>query len=298
MYQGDLSSTRPTTASCTERDLPPTLIVSRSLHDDPGRRAVEDDLARLAAEAGLDVLVMPHIYHLPHESEAWGAIAALTGPVAVAAWLHPRPAEWVLRSHGLVGEEFLALDLGDTSSAAEVMAGLAGWAGDVGPGAGAVRVIAEPTGERWYPVPDRSRCTGCGHCVQFCIFGVWATDEDGLAVAVAPDNCKDGCPACARICPRGAIIFPLCDEPAIAGAPGTTVSPDVEARRMYYTRTGAACPVCGCSGEAQRAESGGPRCEECGRPLQAGADPERSAVSDEIDALIEELDDLLGEGQR
>ena len=33
-----------------------------------------------------------------------------------------------------------------------------------------------------------------------------------------PDNCRKGCPACSRVCPENAIIFPQHKAPAIAGA--------------------------------------------------------------------------------
>jgi ferredoxin len=33
------------------------------------------------------------------------------------------------------------------------------------------------------------------------------------------DNCKRGCPACSRVCPEHAIMFPDYKTPAIAGAP-------------------------------------------------------------------------------
>jgi hypothetical protein len=38
------------------------------------------------------------------------------------------------------------------------------------------------------------------------------------------DNCKKGCPACSRVCPEQAIIFPEYKTPAIAGAPVGNIS--------------------------------------------------------------------------
>ena len=59
----------------------------------------------------------------------------------------------------------------------------------------------------WYPVIDYKRCTDCGQCADFCLFGVF--ERDGAVVKVAnPESCKNNCPACARICPSTAIIFP------------------------------------------------------------------------------------------
>ena len=60
----------------------------------------------------------------------------------------------------------------------------------------------------WFPVIDRSRCTGCQQCLNFCLFGVYALDAEGRVEVRNPANCKTNCPACARICPQVAIIFP------------------------------------------------------------------------------------------
>ncbi len=59
----------------------------------------------------------------------------------------------------------------------------------------------------WFPVIDYDRCTGCRQCMNFCLFGTFAVEEDRLVVA-NPENCKTNCPACARVCPTGAIMFP------------------------------------------------------------------------------------------
>jgi hypothetical protein len=85
-------------------------------------------------------------------------------------------------------------------------------------GAGEAEEIAEPAEARWYPVIDYSLCSSCRKCVDFCLFGVYSAGEERVAVT-SPDNCKNGCPACARTCPRGAIMFPhYFADPAIAGA--------------------------------------------------------------------------------
>jgi ferredoxin len=72
---------------------------------------------------------------------------------------------------------------------------------------------------RWYPVIDFSRCTNCMECIDFCLFGVYGLDEAETILVEQPDNCRKGCPACSRVCPAGAIMFPQHKAPAIAGAP-------------------------------------------------------------------------------
>ncbi len=69
----------------------------------------------------------------------------------------------------------------------------------------------------WFPVIDYSRCTGCRQCSSFCLFDVYSVDDGGVAVN-KPSNCKNNCPACARICPVGAIIFPKSPEVPVNGA--------------------------------------------------------------------------------
>jgi len=70
--------------------------------------------------------------------------------------------------------------------------------------------------DAWYPVLDKSKCTNCGKCHDFCLFGVY-TIEDKIVKVVQPQNCKNNCPACARICPSSAIIFPKYDKSPING---------------------------------------------------------------------------------
>jgi NAD-dependent dihydropyrimidine dehydrogenase PreA subunit len=72
---------------------------------------------------------------------------------------------------------------------------------------------------RWYPVIDYSRCTNCMECIDFCLFGVYGVDGHERILVENQDNCKRGCPACSRVCPEHAIIFPEYKTPAIAGAP-------------------------------------------------------------------------------
>jgi Pyruvate/2-oxoacid:ferredoxin oxidoreductase delta subunit len=71
-----------------------------------------------------------------------------------------------------------------------------------------VEEIENSTGwHSWYPLIDYSRCTECGQCADFCLFGVYEKTEGKVSV-INPRGCKNNCPACARICPQTAIVFP------------------------------------------------------------------------------------------
>jgi NAD-dependent dihydropyrimidine dehydrogenase PreA subunit len=80
------------------------------------------------------------------------------------------------------------------------------------------KLLAQPP-RRWYPVIDYSRCTNCMECLDFCLFGVYGVDSLDRILVENQDNCKRGCPACSRVCPEHAIMFPDYKTPAIAGAP-------------------------------------------------------------------------------
>lgn len=87
------------------------------------------------------------------------------------------------------------------------------------PGAGDERTVAvqEDDWVPWYPVIDPDRCVDCKQCMNFCLFGVYGEDEEGRVDVVEPESCKTNCPACARICPQAAIIFPKYPHSPING---------------------------------------------------------------------------------
>ena len=70
----------------------------------------------------------------------------------------------------------------------------------------------------WFPVIDYDRCQTCKLCMNFCLFGVYDTTDDGKVRVQEPANCKTNCPACARVCPHQAIIFPKYPDAPFNGA--------------------------------------------------------------------------------
>lgn len=74
-------------------------------------------------------------------------------------------------------------------------------------GAGAPPAAAKPW-KPWFPVIDYSRCTNCMQCLSFCLFDVYGVSEDKKIQVQNQSNCKTDCPACSRVCPEVAIMFP------------------------------------------------------------------------------------------
>lgn len=245
------------------------------------------ELADRCLTEGLRVVLAPSLYDIPETSPLWRQMSLLGSLAAAWSDLHPRPAEWLLRRHGLSApcyrydafetndsrfEAMRAQIEGKSASEPTGMADLVGEDNDIKP--------------RWHPVVDKDRCNDCGQCLQFCLFGVYSRGEAERVMVENPDACKTGCPACSRVCPQGAIMFPMyVQDPAISGAPGLFVSPDPTARRMFYMRTKQACPVCKAvpSGPPSKSPDA---CPECEGPYAPAASP----IQDDIDALIDALD--------
>ena len=60
----------------------------------------------------------------------------------------------------------------------------------------------------WFPVIDYQRCTNCMQCLSFCLFDVYGTSPAGKIEVRNQDHSKTDCPACSRVCPEVAILFP------------------------------------------------------------------------------------------
>jgi NAD-dependent dihydropyrimidine dehydrogenase PreA subunit len=90
---------------------------------------------------------------------------------------------------------------------------------------------------RWYPVIDYSRCTNCMECIDFCLYGVYGVDGLDRILVEEQENSKKVCPACSRVCPENAIIFPQHKTASIAGAPGEIGNLKIDLSQLFGAPT-------------------------------------------------------------
>lgn len=153
--------------------------------------------------------------------------------------------------------------------------------------------LLAPANRRWYPVIDYSRCTNCLECLDFCLFGVYGLDSLDRIVTENQDQCKKGCPACSRVCPQQAIIFPEYKSPAIAGAEGGAVGGLKIDLSKLFGGGDAADPLAAAVAERDRelvADGRDAVGMAVGIPKrQAG---KAAGPKDELDKLVDDLDSL------
>ena len=144
--------------------------------------------------------------------------------------------------------------------------------------------LQEDTPFRWYPVLDYGRCGNCLECLNFCLFGVFGLDESGQIIVEQPDACRDGCPACSRVCPSHAIIFPQHTNPTIAGDPEASADGFnldlVQLLGWASAADLAAAERDRALGEKAKADKSKPR------------QPAERAEKDDLDQLVDELDSM------
>lgn len=325
-----------------------TLVISRDQTTHPARRALEEAIAAGASRAGLEVLVVGHLYDLQPDSPGLQAARALEGDLVVLAWLYPRAAHWILDRHGIAGR-FGLTQLAEEQQAEEpdndgservasqrpvpprtVYCLDLRWHAEAGPyldevqrlvaeragpldsgaafsggqetaagprtqgeplGTAGVRCIHETAGRRWYPVIDYSRCTNCMECIDFCLFGVYGLDSRDTLIVEQPDNCRKGCPACSRVCPESAILFPQHKSPAIAGGVPDRDGRKIDLSHLFGAPEAAAGTIDLAARErdehllASGRPAAGPR---VGRPDERPDSP----PPDDLDRLLDQLDAL------
>ena len=162
----------------------------------------------------------------------------------------------------------------------------------------AVNSIDEHPSRRWYPVIDFSRCTNCMECIDFCLFGVYGVDGAETILVEQPDNCRKGCPACSRVCPQNAIIFPQHKTPAIAGAPVDAGGFKIDLSKLFGApeNNDDAAAAAARERDEQLILAGrqavGNTLAASGKSESGPAPAKPPAEKDELDKLVDQLDAL------
>lgn len=172
-------------------------------------------LAALSASGAAVVTVADLCGMAAQRDPTLGRFAAAADLTIIAC--HPRAVRWLFHAAGapLPGRGIGFLNM-RTQTAAEIIACL-----PKTPGTGKALPELAPEKDEWipwFPVIDYSRCRNCKQCLSFCLFGVYEKGQDSNVVVANPRNCKTNCPACARICPEVAIMFPKYADAPINGA--------------------------------------------------------------------------------
>jgi len=153
--------------------------------------------------------------------------------------------------------------------------------------------IDEEPGRRWYPVIDYSRCTNCMECIDFCLFGVYGVDKVETILVEQPDNCRKGCPACSRVCPENAIIFPQHKTPTIAGASIVAESLKIDLSKLFGApETGETAEQAAIRERDEQLLLAGRQAVGDSVGLPKRHEAKTSEPKDELDSLIDALDNF------
>jgi len=172
--------------------------------------AEDTETARhLAEKFNAKVLDIPLLYDLPADSPVIQRLRSLSEQAYFLVPLSRRSVKSLLKHL-----QIPYADVFETSDAVQIPDG---GITDSGIAGGQVERLDESPQARWYPIIDDSQCTACLECVNYCLFGVYAIGTDSRPFVDQPDACRNGCPACSRVCPSKAIMFPLYEDRVIAG---------------------------------------------------------------------------------
>jgi NAD-dependent dihydropyrimidine dehydrogenase PreA subunit len=152
--------------------------------------------------------------------------------------------------------------------------------------------LLAPADRRWYPVIDYGRCTNCLECLDFCLFGVYGVDSLERIVTENQDQCKKGCPACSRVCPQQAIIFPEYKSAAIAGADtGAVGGLKIDLSKLFGGEVADALSMAVHERDRELVNDGRTAVGMAvGIPKRQEGKPH--APKDELDKLVDDLDSL------
>lgn len=180
----------------------------------------QSDFRKGLEACGREVVYVPDLCALAaNRDPLLGRIAGAASATVVAC--HPRAVRWLFHRAGtpLTAGRVQLLNM-RVQSGCDVLAAIAHVTKDPdsacldqAAGSGSYEsAVAVPDWQPWFPVIDYDRCTNCRQCLEFCLFGVYEVGATGATEVRRPTQCKNNCPACARMCPAMAIMFPKIDE--------------------------------------------------------------------------------------
>lgn len=179
--------------------------------------AVKQAALKALTDSGQEFQVVDDLCELSARRDPAMARMASGGPVKIAACF-PRAVKWLFHAAGTPLKEDAteivnlravnALDSMPTLVNRTVTPNVP--AGKSVREDGPKPALKSETGawKPWFPVIDYDRCTNCMQCLSFCLFGVYGVDDEKRIQVQNQDNCKTNCPACSRVCPEAAIMFP------------------------------------------------------------------------------------------
>ncbi len=191
---------------------------------------------------GRDVVCVPDLCALAANRDPWLArIAGADSPTVIACY--PRAVRWLFHWAGtpLAGGRVQLLNM-RVQSARDILTAIGQTisepdAADLTDGSrreATEEAVTAPDWQPWFPVIDYDRCTNCRQCLEFCLFGVYDVGAAGEIEVRRPTQCKNNCPACARMCPAMAIMFPKIDEASPIS--GNDDARDAAAGKVCLTR--------------------------------------------------------------
>jgi hypothetical protein len=128
--------------------------------------------------------------------------------------------------------------------------------------------------------------------LDFCLFGVYGVDAFDRIITENQDQCKKGCPACSRVCPEQAIIFPEYKSAAIAGADtGAVGGLKIDLSKLFGGDVGDALSMAVAERDRELVADGREAVgATVGLPKRQQGKPQ--GPKDELDNLVDGLDSL------
>ena len=196
---------------------------------------IPEELKRAVAErldhSGTPFLAVTDLCELAARRDPVLAQFAAGGPVRIAA-CYPRAVQWLFAAAGAPLHPEAAIFNMRVESADLVCAGLLAGEASNPKTEEPVQPATRGAWTPWFPVIDYARCTNCMQCLSFCLFGVYGVDTESRIQVQNQDQCKTNCPACSRVCPEAAIIFPKHAASPINGDAVSETGPDREKMKV------------------------------------------------------------------